>query len=255
LERLCSRPLLVALGEISYSMYLVHIYVLRIVNRPPRPLGWLSAIDGAMCLTLGIALTLLLSSATYRLIEMPGRVWLRRHLHHVIVRGFGDRSGRPPTVFVPPRQLLAKRVPLIAVATLGFAAVIVTGTALQSEAVGDVIHRFVTGHRSEITIVSASYGLSCKAAAVNTPAEGNVTDFIAEICRRSAKCEFEVSIPPSGDPANGCAKDFTVVYGCTGQEGSWTTYIPGEAYGKTVLLQCPVSGSTTAAGPVPVGSH
>ena len=49
---------------------------------------------------------------------------------------------------------------------------------------------------------------------------------------------FEVDVARIGDPVNGCGKDFSVEYKCTGSEAMKSAYLPPEAYGKRVILEC-----------------
>jgi peptidoglycan/LPS O-acetylase OafA/YrhL len=83
---------LVGLGEISYSIYVVHTWTLRIFIRDPVNFSLLFGLDAVFRITLAIALTLILSTATYRLIEMPGRRWLRQCSNGVLARCFGARE-------------------------------------------------------------------------------------------------------------------------------------------------------------------
>jgi len=95
--RFMASPTLVALGETSYSIYLVHTWTLRIFSRPPRPdADWLWGSEGAFRVICAIVLTLLVSYATYRLIEVPSRSWLRRKLGRLIAARFDRDTSRIP---------------------------------------------------------------------------------------------------------------------------------------------------------------
>jgi len=72
----CSQA--VMLGELSYSIYVVHTWTLRIFVRPPQNYSPDIAWEAIYRIALGIAVTLVVSSATYRLIEDPARKTLRR---------------------------------------------------------------------------------------------------------------------------------------------------------------------------------
>ena len=87
-----SAPFLVALGETSYSIYLVHEWTLRIFVQAPEPLTRFWAIVAAFRVTAAIAFTLVVAYGTYRLIEMPGRTRVRGVLRRLIARAF-DRVG------------------------------------------------------------------------------------------------------------------------------------------------------------------
>ena len=99
------------------------------------------------------------------------------------------------------------------------------------------------GNQSEIEIVAATYGMNCKSFPEhdpyrNTVARGNVTSQARATCDMATRCTLHVEIPPAGDPANGCGKDFSVEYRCTGSENVKSASVPGEALGKTLELEC-----------------
>jgi peptidoglycan/LPS O-acetylase OafA/YrhL len=88
---LCLTPL-VLLGEVSYSIYSVHTWTLRIFIRDPVNFTRLGAVDAVVRIALGIGLTLVLATATYRLIEVPGRAGLRRFFGRSTMALFGPRA-------------------------------------------------------------------------------------------------------------------------------------------------------------------
>jgi peptidoglycan/LPS O-acetylase OafA/YrhL len=90
--RLMSTPLVVSLGEISYSIYLVHFFTLRLFQQPPIGFDSMRAIDAIFRVVCAIGLTLLVSYATYRLIEVPGRDWIRDRLRRGIASVFSERG-------------------------------------------------------------------------------------------------------------------------------------------------------------------
>jgi peptidoglycan/LPS O-acetylase OafA/YrhL len=105
--RFMSSPSLVALGERSYSIYLVHTWTLRLFVFPPAPdLNWLTGADAVFRIICAILLTLLLSQATYQLIEVPSRSWLRRRFGKLIAACF-----RADTHFDSPSGLAVARLP------------------------------------------------------------------------------------------------------------------------------------------------
>ncbi len=83
---------LVLLGEISYSIYSVHTWTLRIFIREPTHFTTAAAVDALVRIALGIAVTLVLATATYRLIEVPGRAGLRRFFDRGTAVLFGPRA-------------------------------------------------------------------------------------------------------------------------------------------------------------------
>jgi hypothetical protein len=98
-----------------------------------------------------------------------------------------------------------------------------------------------------ITIVSASYGVNCDAAAF-----GDATSAVSAWCgSNSTNCTFQVCVcgdntcgpdaPPCiNDPAPGCAKDFAVSWRCTLDPPGLnrTASLPAEADNGVVALNC-----------------
>jgi peptidoglycan/LPS O-acetylase OafA/YrhL len=87
-----STPLMVLLGDLSYSIYTVHTWTLRIFERPQMTYSPGVACEALFRIALGIALTIVLSTATYRLIEVPARAWVRRLVKQRLTRSFGTRE-------------------------------------------------------------------------------------------------------------------------------------------------------------------
>jgi peptidoglycan/LPS O-acetylase OafA/YrhL len=87
-----STPLMVLLGDLSFSIYAVHTYTLRIFERPSMDFRDGVELEAALRIVLGIALTLILSTATFRLIEVPARAWVRKVVAQRLLRSFGPRE-------------------------------------------------------------------------------------------------------------------------------------------------------------------
>jgi peptidoglycan/LPS O-acetylase OafA/YrhL len=64
---------MVLLGELSYSIYVVHTWTLRIFIRPPQSYNPEIVWEAIYRIALAIALTVMVSTATYNLIEVPAR--------------------------------------------------------------------------------------------------------------------------------------------------------------------------------------
>lgn len=239
--RFLSLPWLIVLGEMSYSIYLVHTWTLRLFIHPVRPLIWPQIVDVILCISCGIALTILLSYGTYNLIERPGRIWLRRSLAAAINVVFGRAAtlaASGPTLLPKTR---AKRLSFTVSATLALAFVSLSGQAIKSDRVVEYFHGLFARPGPEIVVVSASYGLNCPTGtsdpeAANLTPAGNATAKICELCRFTAFCVVQVGHSWLGDPAPGCAKDFDVTYQCG--KGIKSAHIDGEASGKSVVLKC-----------------
>jgi peptidoglycan/LPS O-acetylase OafA/YrhL len=86
-----SRPMTL-LGERSYSIYAVHVLMIILFARPASAFTHVALFEASMRLCLVIAFTLILASATYRLIEVPARAGLRRFFERRTLSVFGARS-------------------------------------------------------------------------------------------------------------------------------------------------------------------
>ena len=89
---LLSMPLMVLLGDLSFSVYAVHTWTLRIFERPPMDFRYGVELEAAFRIVLAIALTLILSTATFRLIEVPARARVRKAVARRLLRSFGPRE-------------------------------------------------------------------------------------------------------------------------------------------------------------------
>jgi peptidoglycan/LPS O-acetylase OafA/YrhL len=87
-----STPLMVLLGDLSFSIYAVHTYTLRIFERPSMDFRYGVELEAAFRIVLAVALTLILSTATFRLIEVPARAWVRKMVARRLLRSFGPRE-------------------------------------------------------------------------------------------------------------------------------------------------------------------
>lgn len=80
LSRLLSARPLVGLGEISYSIYAVHTWTLRAFLRPAVDFNVTNGIEALIRIPVAMIFSIIMASATYRLIEMPCRRYLRSKL-------------------------------------------------------------------------------------------------------------------------------------------------------------------------------
>jgi peptidoglycan/LPS O-acetylase OafA/YrhL len=87
-----STPLMVQLGDLSFSIYAVHTWTLRIFERPSMDFRYGVELEAAFRIVLAVALTLILSTATFRLIEVPARAWVRKVVARRLLRSFGPRE-------------------------------------------------------------------------------------------------------------------------------------------------------------------
>jgi peptidoglycan/LPS O-acetylase OafA/YrhL len=78
-SRFLSRPLVVAGGETSYSMYLIHPFLLPLFTHPVVPKVNAASLFGWFALlTVAIGSVVVFSRGSYSVIEMPARRWLRK---------------------------------------------------------------------------------------------------------------------------------------------------------------------------------
>ena len=96
-----------------------------------------------------------------------------------------------------------------------------------------------------IHVVDATYGLACRdfvppSGQPNLVKAGNATALLAGACDNAkTTCMFSVDATQIGDPANGCAKDFTANWRCGSDQNVHKFYLTAEASGRSALLNCP----------------
>ena len=84
-----------------------------------------------------------------------------------------------------------------------------------------------------IHVTAATYG----GATCHQP-NGNVTQFLTTACNGKKVCDYSVQYQLIGDPAPGCAKDFTVQWTRTSGNGGSTSVAAEAGLGSHVALQC-----------------
>jgi hypothetical protein len=85
-----------------------------------------------------------------------------------------------------------------------------------------------------VQVLEATYGENCRVA------RGNVTKHIASVCNGKNSCSYTIDYTVIGDPAVGCAKDYSVEWKCVGKPRTYSAFASPEAgYQKTVQLICP----------------
>jgi peptidoglycan/LPS O-acetylase OafA/YrhL len=247
LSNVLSLPWMITLGDASYSIYLLHYFTLRIFVRSPPPFDLVWGLETILRISCGIAFTLIASYATYRLIEMPCRNGLRRNLAHLIDRivpvGPENNDLSTPKPARKWRSAAIYKTVLTGEMIGVIATFVLVGQMLQSQTVWRRMHRFWFGARAEIEIIDATYGMNCKAYTVpnpnlNTVKRGNATEGVSNICGDEVYCQLSITPAIAGDPANGCEKDFSVTYHCSGSTIVKKLYISAEALGKSVELEC-----------------
>jgi hypothetical protein len=96
--------------------------------------------------------------------------------------------------------------------------------------------QFMRQREGGIEVLSATYGLNCRAP------RGNVTNHLANACNDLYSCRYVVDFKILGDPARGCPKSYEADYVCKSTNQIKSVSFPGEASGSTALLDCPRRG-------------
>ena len=84
-----------------------------------------------------------------------------------------------------------------------------------------------------ISVTSATYGATC-----HQP-HGNVTNALKHACNGKPSCNYVVRWQTLGDPAVGCAKDFSVSWQCPDGSNGTAGAPPEAGFGRGVALRCP----------------
>ena len=176
--RALSLPLLVACGDASYSIYLLHPMVFEFVGIPAGDRAGATLAFSITRALLAISWVVLLSISMYRCFEAPARAWLRR--------GFAAADLR--------RRLVAWS----AMAAPAVAAVVLFAINLSA------------APPNTIGFVSATY------AAGKSGTFNNAVGDLALQCLHKASCTYVLDTNRVLDPAPGEAKVFTAQWRCRG---------------------------------------
>jgi peptidoglycan/LPS O-acetylase OafA/YrhL len=222
LARILRGRLIVALGEASYSIYLIHFLVIVLIAGflgQALPATLPNIVFLAARFAFVLALICLISLGLHAVIEVPSRRWLR---------GLWGSAGTRRRGAAVSIAALPAAAALLCLALLGL--------LLQDES------EVVAGVR----LISATYGANCGAK------HGNATRALAAACDGQESCDYSVEVARLGDPAAGCSKDFTAEYACMPGNASQTALLPAEAgFGSHALLAC--TATAQAAAP-PIGA-
>jgi peptidoglycan/LPS O-acetylase OafA/YrhL len=211
ITRVLRAKILVALGEASYSIYLFHFLILLIAG---SYLGTLPATSPNLAylglrFAFVVSLICVISLGTHAIIEVPSRRWLRATWK------------RPP-------------------AWVGAGAGLPVLAALASLVLNS--HNAPQTVTDGIRLVSATYGGNCGAS------PGNATFSVSDACNAKDRCSYRVDVVGLGDPAGGCAKDFSAVFTCMPAQQRHRVTLPAEAgFGSQLLLSCGAKGAEAAA--------
>jgi peptidoglycan/LPS O-acetylase OafA/YrhL len=107
LARVLKSQPIVLLGERSYSIYAVHVLMIILFARQsPETISAATFSEALIRVFLVIVLTFILASATYRLIEIPGRTTLRKFFRRRMTATFGLESSNLNLGVHPPHTQL-----------------------------------------------------------------------------------------------------------------------------------------------------
>jgi hypothetical protein len=179
LSGILSSRLLVKLGNASYSLYLLHYFILHdygqwLVWRYPELPRW--------TIFLGMMLVaLFVSYISYLLIEKPSLRWIRANFRPL-------RFG----IWLPAILTL---ITLFSVLISIHMRALANSDSSQSP--------------GKISVASASFGDNC-----NEKLHDNVLGLMRRACNGQNSCAFEYDVNKVRDPAGGCAKRFQVLYSC-----------------------------------------
>ena len=191
LARVLSSPVCVKLGNASYSLYLLHYFVLhelgqRLVVDFPQVSRWLIF----FCM---LVLALIVSYISYTLIERPAIRWVRANFRPLRL-----------TIWLPATLTLVSLFSVLVSVHMNALA-----NSDPAEPAGD------------IHISSASFGENCNAAL-----HDNVLGLMRRTCNGSKSCSFDYDILKVRDPAGGCEKQFQVLYSCVPGDAKREFMIP-----------------------------
>jgi len=184
LSEILSSRLLVKLGNASYSLYLLHYFILHgygqwLVVKYPEVPRWM--------IFIGMTLVaLVVSYISYLLIEKPALRWTRANFRPL-------RFG----IWLP---VILTLITLFSV--------------LVSMHMRALAHTDPSQSPGTISVASASFGDNCDAKL-----HDNVLGLMRRVCNGQNSCAFEYDVNKLPDPAGGCGKRFQVLYSC-GSAGS-----------------------------------
>jgi peptidoglycan/LPS O-acetylase OafA/YrhL len=191
LSGILSSPLFVAFGNASYSLYLLHYFILhdygqRLVALHPGVSRW--AIFLAMT-----AVALAVSYVSYVLIERPAIRWVRANFR--------------------PLRLAILLPTALTLVTLFSVLISIHMRALA--------HSDPAQAAGRISVASASFGENCSAKL-----HDNILGLMRRVCNGERSCAFDYDVEKIRDPAGGCDKSFQVLYSCGPGDGQREFAIP-----------------------------
>ena len=219
ITRVLSNRRVVALGEASYSIYLIHFLILILISGylgQTLPATAPNIVFLSARFVFVLCMILLVSLGLHAFLEVPARLYLR-----------GLWSDKP--------GVERRRGALAVLAAPAAAAVLL---AVIAHNVFPPVAPVTAGVR----VLNATYGGNCGATV------GNATKALSRACDGKGTCDYLVDVTALGDPAGGCAKAFTAQYACAPATARITKELPGEAGLKSrLVLSCTAPQSADIA--------
>ncbi len=210
ISRILGDRRLVALGEASYSIYLVHFLIFLLISNhlgQVLPVTLPNVIFFSVRFLFALAIVILIALGLHSFLEVPARSWLRGLWHG----GVGSKRRLAPLLLMSP---VIVALPLFLMAN---SPPIATKPVL-----------------SGIRVTSATYGPNCGAKT------GNVNRVLREACNGREICDYRIDVGALGDPASGCAKNFVIEFECVPNDTRFTKEVAAEAgLGSQLRLSCP----------------
>lgn len=210
LSQLLSTRLMVRLGDASYSLYLLHYFVL---HEAILHFAYIyPGIPSWVLFFVGVLVSVALAQVSYVLFELPTKR---------IVRNW----------FTALR--LDVCIPVVICVVTVFCVV----ASLQLTALNRMTALPVEGR---INVLSASFGENCRSSL-----HDNALGTFRRICNGESKCSFDYDFWHMPDPAGGCLKSLSVIFSCG--NGSQRQFVIREFMRAKmpVLLSCAPDPSTS----------
>jgi peptidoglycan/LPS O-acetylase OafA/YrhL len=212
---------IIALGEASYSIYLIH-FIVFVISASLLGGTFATTLPNVIYLSLKFLLLLMLilvvSLGLHAYIEVPARRWLRSLWPQ------SGRSGSPALAY----SIFAAPGIVAALVWIAVAQTAISGASIPNG----------------LRVLSATYGPNCAAT------WGNATKDMAKTCDGKNTCQYTVDVEKLGDPAAGCAKNFVVDYQCAPAPAHLIKTLPAEAGLRSKMdLSCPAKASNSGSKP------
>ena len=219
-QMLSWRPV-VALGDASYSIYLLHLAIFIRFSASPAAFSYSNLATRLAHLAVAIMILFVASRIVYLVFEIPARRWIRQRF------AISNRRMVGPRLQISAMRAVAWGIMLLPAASFAY----VLAKGVQH---GDDMPKTSGDGKGEIKILSAVYGGNC------TSHPMDATRFARRHCENRAECDYVVSAAVLGDPAPGCSKDFQITWRCSPEGPIEGTSIEPEAGFRGIArVRCP----------------